>query len=194
MLDEYFMAVARMVREESFRAGIAPLDEEDAAHIYAVVFTYAASSATPLNVVQVGVGIGYLSLWVGKALEDACNRRCRLLAIEPFRRYAERAATILHKFPFQRVDLRIVHAEPVRLLSRLEDSSVDAIVVDAEAEIYPVIVEKAEEKLVAGGVLILSRLNRPNTPTRLYELLSKSSWRFTVVPTVAGLGIAVRVG
>ena len=192
MLSEEFIAYSRRVRSESIRLGAAPLDEEDAMQLYGIVFTCAASSDAPLTAVDLGAGVGYTSLWLAKALDDACPGRCRLVVVEPDRRLAEKAATLLHSYPFRRVGVRVVVERPRRYLEGLPESSVDIVLAESGREEYPALLRLVGRALALGGFAVFYRVLVPGTPPELFEAASRPPWRSTMLPSGHGTLIAVK--
>ena len=193
MLDEQFMAYARRVREQAYRLGAPVLEEEEAVQVYGIVFTYAAAVSERLTALDLGAGVGYASLWIAKALDDACRVPCRLVAVEKSRRLAEKASTVLHSYPFRRVSLRVVHGEPLRFLESVEKYSVDLALVNTGKASYVDAVALLETRMVIGGVAFLAGAYAPGLPEELYEVTSRPAWRRTILPVGRGVLVLVRV-
>ncbi len=193
MIDEGFVTYARRVREQSYRLGVASIEDEEAVQLYGIVFTYAASVASDVTFVELGAGLGYASLWAAKALDDACTARCRLIVVEGSRRYAEKASTMLHSYPFRRVSIRVVHGDPIRVLERLDDYSVDIAVLGRRGVNPAAALKLLERRMVVGGIALVPGAYSPGL--NLEEVLQSldPGWKITILPVGRGLMVLVRV-
>ncbi len=192
MLTDEFLRASEKVRGESYRLGIPSIDPEDGYHIYSIAFTYASTSGRRLRAADLGAGIGYSTIWMAKALEDAPAGDSEVSAVEvdPWR--AERLAKLVSSLKlFERVRIRVVRQDALEFLKELDDVSLDLVFVDVDKWEYPDVARVLEEKLRKGGIAIFHNAYVPAPPEEFFQVISRPPWTSTVIPTRLGLLVAV---
>jgi predicted O-methyltransferase YrrM len=174
------------LRLDSDSAGVSRIDFEDGLVLYSVLFTH-LSGASGAKVLDLGSAMGYSTLWISKALEEACSGQCDVIAAE-LRGERVRAAQDF----FKGVELRsarvsFVEGDAVSLLEGIDDESIDAAFVDVHVSLYPKVAELLLRKLRRGGVAMFHNAIRPPPPAETFQVLSRTGWRFAVVPTLEGI-------
>ena len=191
MKESEFRDLELKLRLNSDSAGISRIDFEDGLVIYSALFTYALGSSG-LRVYDLGSAMGYSTLWLAKALEEACAGPCELTAVEIRPERVEAARSAFKDLAFEKVRLTFVQGDAIALLERLEDESVSAAFVDVEVALYPKVVDLLSRKLVPGGLAMFHNAIRPPPPAETFQLLVKAGWRYAIVPTLEGVLITRR--
>jgi Predicted O-methyltransferase len=179
------------LRLNSDSAGISRIDFEDGLVIYAALFTF-AHGRSGLKVYDLGSAMGYSTLWLAKALEDACSGPCELTAVEVRPERVEAARAAYRDVAFERVSVNFVQGDALKVLEDSEDDRVDVAFVDVQVSLYPRVVELLTRKLSPGGLAMFHNAIRPPPPAETFQLLVKAGWRYAIVPTLEGVLITRR--
>ena len=81
MKESDFRDLELKLRLDSDSAGVSRIDFEDGLVLYSVLFTH-LSGASGAKVLDLGSAMGYSTLWISKALEEACSGQCDVIAVE----------------------------------------------------------------------------------------------------------------
>ncbi len=191
MKESEFRDLELKVRLNSDSAGVSRIDFEDGLVIYSALFTYALGSSG-LRIYDLGSAMGYSTLWLAKALDEACLGPCELTAVEIRPERVEAAKAFFRDLVFDKVKVAFVQGDALDFLERSEDESIDAVFVDVEVSVYPRVVEIVSRKLAPGGLAMFHNAIRPPPPAETFQLLLKAGWRFAIVPTLEGVLITRR--
>lgn len=202
-IPKAYARLGSLVRESEFRdlelklrlnsdsAGVSRIDFEDGLVIYSTLFTYAVGQSG-LRVLDLGSAMGYSTLWISKALEDACSGPCSVVAVEQKEDRVRAAQDFFKDVKLERVNVSFVQGDAVALLEGVDDESVDAAFVDVHVSLYPSVAELLVKKLKRSGVAMFHNAIRPPPPADTFQVLLRSGWRYAVVPTLEGILVTKR--
>ncbi|MGC9071740.1 MAG: O-methyltransferase [Acidilobus sp.] len=186
MKESEFRELELKVRLNSDSAGISRIDFEDGLVIYSAMFTYAIGRSG-LKVYDLGSAMGYSTLWLAKALDEACQGPCELTTVEIRPERVEAARSLFRDVTFDKVSVNFVQGDALKVLEATSDDSVSAAFVDVEVSLYPHVVELLTKKLSPGGLVMFHNAIRPPPPAETFQLLLKAGWRYAIVPTLEGI-------
>ncbi len=178
--------VLEEIRRESLSRGIPAIDPEDGMVLQALAFHIASSGGD--TVIDAGAGVGYSTAWLAAGLEAGCRSRCRLIAIEYDPGKASRIKGNLDKLGLGRVEVLVRVGEALEVLKDL--GSVDMAFIDIEKYQYPDALEVLKRILKKGGLAAFHNAYFPPPPPEFFDAVSRPPWRYTVIPTPAGLLVA----
>lgn len=186
-MDEEFLNYSRKLRDKSISYGIPSIDEEEGFILYSIVYTYSLLNSNHLVIVDAGAGIGYSTLWLGKALIDSGCNICLVEAVEKNKAFAEQIPGNVKKHGLEGLPLTIVAGDAVEYVMNKDAESIDILFVDIEKNRYPKILEESYYKMKKKGFIIFHNALFPSPPMRLYELIREYGLKHTIIPTTAGL-------
>ncbi len=186
MKESEFRELELKLRLNSDSAGISRIDFEDGLVIYSSLFTFALGSSD-LRVYDLGSAMGYSTLWLAKALDEACSGPCDLTAVEIRPERVEAARAVFRDISFDKVRPTFIQGDAIKVLEGLDAEGADAVFVDVEVSFYPVVVELLSRKLKPGGLAMFHNAIRPPPPAETFQLLVKAGWRYAIVPTLEGV-------
>lgn len=195
--EDYFIELLYRVEDESARIGLAPIQREDGAALYAIGYLYTtmhSSSERDILAVDLGAGIGFSTLWLARGIDEACIGRCRVVAVEKEEPRYHRLRMVLEEAELRNIELEAVRADAMEYLMGLPDESLDIAFVDVEKGLYPLVLRALEDKLRHGGVAVFHNAYQPRPPDAFLENVRRWPWKSTTVPTRFGLLIAVKMG
>ena len=177
------------LRRASLGMGIPAIDPEDGMILEATAFQ--ASSAGASLAVDAGAGIGYSTAWIALGLEAGCRGECRLIAIEYDPGKARRIRESLEPLGLEKVRVEVVEGDALEYLARLPPGSLGYAFVDVEKSQYPAVLDLLSALQPGGGVALFHNAYFPPPPRAFYEKASAPPWRSLVIPTPAGMLIAI---
>jgi len=177
------------LRLDSDSAGVSRIDFEDGLVLYSVLFTH-LSGASGVKVLDLGSAMGYSTLWISKALEEACSGQCDVIAVEVRGDRVKAAQEFFRGVELKRAKVSFAEGDAVGLLEGVDDESIDAAFVDVHVCMYPKVAELLLRKLKRGGLAVFHNAIRPPPPAETFQVLIRAGWRFAVVPTLEGVLIA----
>ncbi len=191
---EKFLRETKPIRARSLSLGVRSIGEEDALLIYTAAYTYASSRHSGLMALDAGAGIGYSTLWLAKALEDAGCSGCRVVGIEHSPARCREASRIASTARFEGVELEFVEGDALSYVKGLDRETVDIAFVDVEKPLYPDMLRLLESRLKPGGIALFHNAYFPPPPRGFASLASQKPWRSTMIPTATGgLLLAIRM-
>ncbi len=138
---------------------------------------------------DLGSAMGYSTLWISKALEEACSGQCDVIAVEVRGDRVKAAQEFFRDVELKRAKVSFAEGDAVGLLEGVDDESIDAAFVDFHVCMYPKVAELLLRKLKRGGLAVFHNAIRP-PPAKTFQVLIRAGWRFAVVPTLEGVLIA----
>ncbi len=186
-MDEGFLKYSRELRNKSVSLGIPSIDEEEGMILYSIVYTYALLNPDHIVIVDAGAGIGYSTLWLGKALVDAGCNICMIEAVEKNRVFAGQIEANVKKHGLEGLPINIVIGDAVEHVMNKDAESIDILFVDIEKNRYPKMLEDSYYKIRRKGFIIYHNALFPPPPRRLFDLVRSYGLRYTVIPSTAGL-------
>ena len=174
------------IRRESLSLGIPAIDPEDGMVLQALAFHIAVSGG--VTIVDAGAGIGYSTAWMALGLENGCKSRCRIIAIEYDPDKASRIRLNLDRLGLDMVEVTVHVGEALEVLRSI--GRVDMAFIDIEKHQYPEALEVLKRVLKVGGLAAFHNAFFPPPPHTFFEMVSRSPWRYTIIPTPAGLLVA----
>ncbi|MET1102063.1 MAG: class I SAM-dependent methyltransferase [Pyrodictiaceae archaeon] len=175
--------------------GIPSIPEEDGMCLYSLLTSFSMLRGRPRKVLDLGAGIGYSTLWMAKALEDSCGKKCEeteLVAVEQDPGYASIALRHLGKLKMVGVKLEVVNMKAQDYLKSPPPSSVDFAFIDIWEHEYIDVLKAMEEKLVDNGVIVFHNAFMPSPPREFFMRANTRPWRSIVVPTRLGLLVVTK--
>ncbi|BAA80724.2 conserved hypothetical protein [Aeropyrum pernix K1] len=198
MLDiaRRFNMLSERIRRESVELGIPAIDPEDGLILSSAAFYVGGGTG---SYVDAGAGIGYSTIWIAYGAYHRCTDiTCKIVAIE----YDVELASILSRNLREveamfrgRIEFEVVSGDALDYFSRLEEKGrevFDMAFVDIEKGDYPEALERLENLLTAGGVAAFYNAFQPPPPPLFFDMVSKRPWKPVVLPTPAGLLLAVK--
>jgi len=181
-----FVSLVERVREESMSYGIPSIDYADAFALYAAAFATTARFRRGVVVVDAGSGIGYSAIWISKAVDDACQEECRIIAVEHDSRLAGRLRENLTRYPWRRLTVNVVAGDAVEVASSIP--RVHFAFVDIEKHSYPAILRRLWPRIPSGGMIAFHNAYMPPPPREFYTTVSALEGAvYTIAPSTAGL-------
>lgn len=191
-LWEAILSHAQRVYRESLEAGIRPIEMEDAVVLYSTAFLVARRGGSVA--VDAGAGIGFSTLWIALGLDSGCVYKCELHAIEHLRERGERIPGNLGKLGLARTTLKVTIDDALKVLEGFRDGSLSYVFVDIEKDRYPHVMNLLSRKLSRRGIALFHNAFYPPPPAVFFEEASKPPWASTIIPTRAGILVAVKEG
>lgn len=186
MDDLEFRDLELRVRLASDSAGVSRIDFEDGLVVYSALFTFSLGRSG-LKVLDLGSAMGYSTLWIAKALDDACEGGCSVTAIEIRRERVEAARRMFRDARFRGVGVEFVEGDAVKVVETMDKESIDAAFVDVHVSLYPIVLELLMHRLRPGGLLMFHNAVRPPPPADTFQQLARAGWRYAIVPTLEGV-------
>lgn len=178
------------ILRESEALGIPSIDPMDGAVLMAEAFKAAASGGRLF--LDLGAGVGYSTAWIALGAEMGCLKGdCIVKAVEidPYR--AERLERNMRRLGLNKVGVEVIRDEALRMLLKLEPESVAMAFVDIEKNQYLDVLNLLRTRLKPGGTAIFHNAFFPEPPPEFFEAASQEPWRSSVIPTPAGLLVAI---
>lgn len=178
------------ILRDSEALGIPSIDPMDGAVLMAEAFKVATSGGRIF--LDLGAGVGYSTAWIALGVEMGClegNCTVKAVEIDPYR--AERLERNMQRLGLNKVEVKVVRDEALRLLMALEPGSVSMAFVDIEKNQYLEALNLLKTKLRPGGVALFHNAFFPEPPPEFFNAVSQAPWRSSVIPTPAGLLVAI---
>ncbi len=195
LIGDPLLSLARSLYEESMRWGIPAIEYDDALAVYALAYSVLVGKREAL-VVDAGAGIGYSTVWLAKAVRDACRSRtgrCRLVAIEYYGSRAERLRQTIEEVKrLTGIEASVWVGDAIDYFSRLPVSSIDFTLVDIDKDQYPEAVRILASRLKPGGIAVFHNAFIPSPPPEFYDALEAAGLPYTIIPTELGLAVMAK--
>lgn len=190
MIDNSFMEYSRKIREKSLSLGIPSIDENEGLILYTLTYTYAVMKREHMVVADAGAGIGYSTLWLAKALDDAGCSICVVDAIEKNEFFANQIEDNVRGSGLKGIPLNIVARDAVEYVMNAPAESIDILFIDIEKGRYPKMLSESIHKVKNGGFIIMHNALFPPPPRKIFDILRENKISYTIIPTPNGLLIA----
>lgn len=186
-----FIRESRRIREFSLRSGAYPIAEEEAIIMYTVTFERAAL-LKGLNVVEVGSGCGYSSLWLLKALEDSGYiNSSKMVMIEQNEERVKTIKKVLEKMGYTSY-AEVWRGDAKKLLKQV-DFPVHIAFLDAAKSEYHIYLKLLEPHLIAGSIVFAHNFREYYSMEKYAEIILKSGkYISSPLPTSLSLAISIK--
>ena len=194
-LPTAFWELVERVERESAELGIPSISREDGFVLQGLALVAGRLGGV---VVDAGAGIGYSTLWVIGGLASRCRgggggAGCRVVAVEADPVLAGRAREVLGEASRATgVGVEVVAGDALEYLAGLPDESVAMAFIDIYKHQYPDAARLLAAKAMRGGIVVFHNALYPRPPGEFYQLMARRPWVSVVVPTGAGLLVAVK--
>lgn len=192
MITNDFLEYSRRLRDKSLSMGIPSIEEDEGLILYTTVYLHTINNRDHYVAVDAGAGIGYSTIWIAKALKDAGCNICVVEAIEKDKFYASRIIDNVKGAGIHDILVKVSADDAVNVMMNKPAESIDLLFVDIEKNRYPRLLEESYYKLKDGGIVVFHNALFPPPPQRLYDVLSRFRMKYTVIPTINGLLLAVK--
>jgi len=190
LIDNSFMEYSRKIREKSLSLGIPSIDEDEGLILYTLTYTYVMMKREHVVVVDAGAGIGYSTLWLAKALDDAGCNICVVEAIEKNGFFANQIEDVIRSSGLKGIPLNVVARDAIEYIMNTPAESIDILFIDIEKGRYPKMLSESLYKVKKGGFIVIHNALFPPPPRKLFDILEENKMPYTIIPTSNGLLIA----
>ncbi|OYT31882.1 MAG: hypothetical protein B6U94_01630 [Thermofilum sp. ex4484_79] len=189
-----FLEESRKIRDISLKYGAYPISEEEALIIYSVVYERAIL-LKGINVVEVGSGCGYSSMWILKALKDSgYSKRSKMILIE---RNPERARFLGELIRGKRFsEFATLMVGDAKEVLKSVDIPVHIAFIDATKDEYHIYLELLEPNLKRGSIIFAHNFPE-NFPMRMRKyaeiVMDNKRYHSVMLPTSLSLSLSVKI-
>jgi predicted O-methyltransferase YrrM len=192
---ERLLKLSEDLYRESVSYGIPAVSFTDGLIIMSLAFI--ASKSRNTLALDAGAGIGYSTLWIIAGVSERCLENCKVVALEikndRFEKLGKNLKWVLESLGVKNVEVDVVKGDAVKYLENLEEESVDYAFIDIEKDRYPEVLDALRKPLRTGGITAFHNAIHPKPPPReLFEKAENKPWKSTIIPTEAGILIAVK--
>ncbi len=187
-----FKSVMNEAYVRSISEGVHPISFATGRFLYLVTFVVATNKGSA-NVLEVGTGYGFSTLWLAKALVDS-DADGRVYSVEIREDRVEGAKAYLKRAGLNDF-VEILLGDAKDVIPRL-NVTFDVVFIDGKKEEYFDYLMAVEPKLKMGGLLIAHNVMAPS-PHKLQrffkEVLEGEKWATVILPIDYGLSLSVKV-
>lgn len=185
-MDDFF-AILRIVERKCDDFGVPRIDIDDGIALYSLLYVL-ATEKNNVVVIDAGAGVGYSTLWLLKALEDACAEGV-LYAIERDKtRFLELEKT-LGMLKASCVKVYSINDDAIEFVERKFDfETLNFIFIDIDKNKYFDMFIAAKNKLAKGGLMAFHNAYMvKNVVEKILNEAHKINWFATIIPTDEGI-------